>query len=211
MSRTERPARRLGRSGSAVVEFAVLVPILGLLGFGVLDLVMQMRAYYRVERMAGELLNAIAQLDPVKRSDIVAILNAAGSIGGSGIAIGNTSGNDGAITVTALTRSTTNSNANAPLWSLTNYASGNPPGPVATRIGGSTPRLPGGVLVPSGAQFIAVEVASQRVPWLPLTYLLLRWWDRPRPAAGAVPPAQVLYAIAVARPRTANLTGTLPP
>lgn len=200
MSRIDRGFRRhrLGRRGSAVLEFALVAPVLILLIFGVMDLVLQMRAYYRVERMAGEILNAVSQLDPVTRSGVTGILGAAASIGGVGIAISDTAGNDGAIYVTAVQN---NGTANQRLWGLNNYTSGNPPTAVATRLGASAPPLPGGVIVPSGVQLIAVEVLSQRVPWTSRITQVM--------SGGAAP--RVLYAIAVARPRTATLTGTLPP
>lgn len=174
-----------------------MAPMLILLIFGMMDLVLQMRAYYRVERMAGEILNAVSQLDPVTRSGIVGILGAAASIGGAGIATSDTSGDDGAIYVTAVQRNGTGT-ANQRLWGLNNYTSGNPPSAVATRLGASAPPLPGGVIVPTGTQLLAVEVLSQRVSWISQ----LR--------SGSAAP-RVLYSIAVARPRTATLTGTLPP
>lgn len=184
----------------AAVEFGLLAPMLTLLAFGMMDLMLQMRASYRIERMAGEILNAITQLDPVTRSGITAILGAAASIGGANVAITDTAGNDGAIHVTAI-QSTSNGTINQRLWGLNNYGSANPPAVVATRLGASAPPLPGGVIVPTGMQFIAVEVLSQRVPWTSRITQAL--------TGGAAPKA--LYAIAVSRPRTANLTGTLPP
>lgn len=202
MSRINRSAQRprLGRRGTAAVEFAVVAWVLVPLIFGMMDLVLQMRAYYRVERMAGEVLNAVSQLDPVTRSGIIDILRAAASIGGAGIEVSDTDGNDGAIYVTAVQSNGTGT-ANQRLWGLNNYTSGNPPSAVATRLGASVPPLPGGVVVPSGVQLIAVEVLSQRVPWISRV-MQVRTGD----AA-----TRVLYAIAVARPRTATLTENLPP
>lgn len=199
MSHIERKRHGLGRRGLAAVELALLAPILVLVSFSMMDLVLQMRAYYRVERMAGEILNAISQLDPVTRSGITGVLSAAASIGGSGIPITNTVGNDGAIYVTAI-GSNSNGTANQRLWGLNNYSSGNPPAPVASRLTASAPPLPAGMIVPSGMQFIAVEVASQRTPWAPGVTRVL---------SGGAP--QTLYAIAITRPRTATITGTLPP
>ncbi|MBR0664234.1 hypothetical protein GXW71_07680 [Roseomonas hellenica] len=195
MSRIE--GRGLGCRGTASVELALVALMLVLLLLGLVDLVLQMRAIYRVERMAGEIANAIAQLDPVTRSGINAILAAAPSIGGRNIAITNTVGNDGAIYVAAFGNE---NGSNKRLWGLNNYTSGSPPTAVATRLGSSTSPLPGGVIVPSGVQLLAVEVVSQRVRWtFPATQALI----------GGSAPA-ILYAVAVARPRTATLAATLP-
>lgn len=191
-----RTGRQLSRRGFASVELAIILPVLLLLAVGLVDLVAQMRTAYRVERMAGEILNAITQLDPVTRDGIDAILRAAASIGGVNIAVSNTATLDGAIHVTGIQRNG-NTNANLRLWNLSSYA--NPPTAVASRLT-DPPSLPGGVIAPSGVQFIAVEVATQRVRWSTvLTQSLV---------GGATP--AVFYAIAVARPRTATLTqGTL--
>lgn len=196
MSRIE--GRALGRRGFASVELMIVAPLLLLLLLGLVDLVLQMRATYRVERMAGEIANSIAQLDPVTRSGINAVLAAAPSIGGSNIAVRDTSGNDGAIYVTAFRNENTTNNKR--LWSLNNYSSGSPPAAVATRFVSDTSPLPGGVIVPSGMQLLAVEVVSQRV----------RWTSRvTQGLIGRSAPA-ILYAVVVARPRTATLSDTLP-
>lgn len=177
----------------------MLAPILALLALGTTDLVLQMRAVYRVERMAGEILNAVGQLDPVTRSGIDAILAAAASIGGSGIPVTDTNGLDGAIHLIAIQRSTSGGTAtNSQLWRVSSPSS--PSAAVASRLSTSQPALPGGVIAPAGVQLIAIEVLSQRQ----------RWTSRITQAlAGGTTPS-LLYAIAVARPRTATLSTSLP-
>jgi Flp pilus assembly protein TadG len=190
---------RLGRRGLAAVEFALLMPVLLLLVLAMADLILHMRTVYRVERMAAEILNALAQVDPLTQAQLTAILNAAPSIGGSSVATQDNAGstNDGAIHVTAIQRN--GATANSRLWTRNNYASGSPSGLVVSRLS-ATPVLPANVIVPAGAQVLAVEVLSQRTPWTSgITRVL---------TGGSTSPA--IYALAVAQPRTATLTGTLP-
>jgi Flp pilus assembly protein TadG len=199
MSRTERLVRwRLGRRGVAGVELACVLPALLLLTFGLIDLVLHMRASYRTERMAGEILNAIAQLDPVTRTGVNAVLAAAPLIAGTGIAVTDTPRNDGAIHVTAIGRNA-QTNANQRLWTVASYTP--LPPAVVSRLNVSAPSLPGGAVVPTDMQLLAVEVLTQRT----------RWTSRITQGLSASTEPSVLYAIAVARPRTANLTGTLAP
>jgi Flp pilus assembly protein TadG len=200
MSPTEHRRHGLGRRGLAGLELALILPVLLLLTFAVIDMVVQMRFSYRVERMAGEILNAVAQLDPATASGINAIIDAAPSIGGSGIPVTDTSGLDGAIHVVAVQRVVSNNlPRNGQLWRVSRPSS--PPAAVASRISSSQPALPGGVIVPDGTQLVAVEVLSQHRPWTSRITQVL---------TGGTAPA-VLYAIAVGRPRTATLSGSLPP
>ncbi|MBR0653952.1 TadE/TadG family type IV pilus assembly protein [Plastoroseomonas arctica] len=191
--------RRLGRRGLAATEFALVMPMLLLLVLAMADLILHMRTVYRVERMAAEILNALAQVDPLTQAQLTAILSAAPSIGGSSVATQDNTGatNDGAIHVTAIQRSS--ATANTRLWTRNNYASGSPSGLVVSRLS-TTPVLPANVIVPAGAQVLAVEVLSQRTRWTSgITRVL---------TGGSTSPA--IYALAVAQPRTATLTGTLP-
>lgn len=198
---------RLGRRCFAAVEFAVISPMLLLLVLAMSDIVLHMRTVYRVERMAAEILNALSQVDPLTSAQVSAILSAAPSIGGSGVATQDNLGlnNDGAIHVTAIQRSSPT--ANTRLWTRNNYLSGSPPALVDSRLT-STPVLPASFVVPAGAQMLAVEVLSQRQRWtLGLTQTGLPGL-LPGLGGGASSPA--IYALAVAQPRTATLTGTLP-
>lgn len=198
---------RLGRRAFAAVEFAVISPMLMLLVLAMSDIVLHMRAVYRVERMAAEILNALAQVDPLTSAQVSAILSAAPSIGGSGIATQDNLGitNDGAIHVTAIQRS--NATTNTRLWTRNNYLSGSPPALVASRLS-ATPVLPASFVVPAGAQMLAVEVLSQRQRW---TLGLTQTGVPGRvPGLGGGSSSPAIYALAVAQPRTATLTGVLP-
>lgn len=198
MSPTRRLGRswRLGRNGLAFVEFALATPMLLLLVLGMSDLVLQMRTVYRVERMAGEILNAAAQLDPVTSDQLSAILAAASSIGGSAIPVGDTPDLDGAVHITAVAND--GAGGNTRLWTRSNHADA--PAAVQSRLG-AKPALPGGAVVPPGAQLLVVEVLSQRRRWTSAVTQVLTGGSQP----------SVIYAVAVAQPRSATLSASLPP
>ncbi len=202
-----RKRSRLGRGGLAAVEFALVSPVLLLLVLAMSDIILHMRTVYRVERMAAEILNAMAQVDPLTAAQVAAILSAAPSIGGSDVATGDNAGNtnDGAIHVTAIQRSS--ATANTRLWTRNNYVSGSPPALVASRLT-AAPVLPASFVVPAGAQILAVEVLSQRQRWtLGITQSGVPGRTTGLAGSNSSP---AIYALAVAQPRTATLTGTLP-
>lgn len=199
--------RRLGRRGLAAVEFAFVAPVLLLLVLAMTDIVLHLRTVYRVERMAAEILNALAQVDPLTSAQLNAVLSAAPSIGGSDVATGDNfgDGRDGAIHVTAIQRGSAGTNTR--LWTRNNYTFGSPPLTVASRLT-DTPVLPAGFVVPAGAQVLAVEVLSQRQRW---TLGITQSGIPGRiPGLSGGDSAPAIYSLAIAQPRTGTLTGTLP-
>jgi len=78
MSPSVRRGRRL--RGSAAVEFALVAPVLALLGVAVLDVVDFLRVALRVERVAGELVNVVAQRQTLREADFATLFDLAARI-----------------------------------------------------------------------------------------------------------------------------------
>ena len=61
---------RDGRRGAALVEFALIVPLLVLLFVATAEIVLYMRIWFRLERTAAEVANVGSQLDSLAPADL---------------------------------------------------------------------------------------------------------------------------------------------
>lgn len=185
--RTPEPPRRLGRPlgrrGNATIELALVLPVLVLLVAGSADLMLWMRAWFRVERVASEVATVASQYTALTTGDIAALFSVGQLVAGT---IDVTNGLGGqAISLVA-----NGGSGNRVAWQRT-------VGGHASRIGaaGGVASLPAGFTVPLGQTVLVTEAFNRRDTWV--FSLKLRPGQANR---------NLLYSYAVVRPRAAQLS-----
>lgn len=144
------PRRRLGRRGTAAVEFATLAPLLGLLTFGTVDFVLFMRAQAKIDGAAVQLGQTVSQCetvsDPGDITDFWGLAQA--TLGGLGNVLPT---GTGTVIISAVSSTANGHRVSWQRRSNTLHTS-----PVGTEGGAAT--IPGGYAVPAGQLLIVTEV-----------------------------------------------------
>lgn len=155
MNRSRRADLGADRRGLAAVEFALVAPVLLLVALALADLVVLMRAAWRMERAAGEVANVLAQLDALREADFPVLYDIANRIAspyaldrqGAAIMITGLSGQANGATVSWRRRAGDTS--------------------FISRFGASGPPvLPVGFTLPAGQTAVAVETYVRVRPWI---------------------------------------------
>lgn len=172
-----------GRRGNASIELALVLPVLVLLVAGSADLMLWMRAWFRVERVASEVATVASQYGTLTAGDITALFNAGQMVAGT---IDVTNGLGGQV-ISLISNS---GSGNRVTWQRT-------VGAFASRIGaaGGVAILPAGFTVPLGQTVLVTEAFSRRDTWV--------FSLRMQPAQAN---RNLLYSYAVVRPRAAQLS-----
>lgn len=176
-------ARVLGRRGSASIELALVLPVLVLLVAGSADLMLWMRAWFRVERVAAEVATVASQYTALTAGDITALFNAGQLVAGT-IDVTNSLGGQ------VISLISNGGSGNRVTWQRT-------VGGYPSRIGaaGGVASLPASFTVPLGQTVLVTEAFTRRDTWVFSLKL------RPDQAN-----RNLLYAYAVVRPRAAQLS-----
>ena len=176
-------ARALGRRGSASIELALVLPVLLLLVAGSADLMLWMRAWFRIERVAAEVATAASQSTALTAGDITALFNAGQLVAGT-IDVTNSLGGQ------VISLISNGGSGNRVTWQRT-------VGGYPSRIGaaGGVASLPASFTVPLGQTVLVTEAFTRRDTWVFSLKL------RPDQAN-----RNLLYAYAVVRPRAAQLS-----
>lgn len=155
MNPSRRADLRTDRRGLAAVEFALIAPVLLLVALALADLVVLMRAAWRMERAAGEVANVIAQLDALREADFAVLYDVANRIA-SPYALDR---QGAAIMITGLSGQ---ANGASVSW---RRRTGDATFP--SRFGTTgTAVLPVGFTLPAGQTAVAVETYVRVRPWL---------------------------------------------
>jgi hypothetical protein len=147
------------RRGSIAVEFALVAPILALLGLAVLDVVDFLRVALRLERTAGELVNVVAQYDALRDADFVTIFDLAGRVA----APHRVTSSDGAVVVSGLANLGTGATV---LWQR---RQGSPGYASAFGIEGGVATIPArsaDLTLAIGQGAVVAEIFYAREPWI---------------------------------------------
>lgn len=188
MNQPRRAERRLGRRGSVALEFGLIAPALLLLFVSVAEAVAYMRIWFRVERVAAEVVNIATQFESLSCGDVAGLFDAAQAIAGS-INVTRPDPLPGAGGRTVLSAIGGQGGGNALLWQ---EARGD--GEFTSMLGPGT-TLPDRFLVPAGQTVLVVEAVTGDKPWV---------FGR-SPAVLMTPPGPA-RAMAIMRPRIAQLT-----
>jgi Flp pilus assembly protein TadG len=178
-----RLRRPLGRRGNATIELALVLPVLVLLVAGSADLMLWMRAWFRVERVASEVATVASQYTALTTGDITALFNAGQLVAGT---IDVTNGLGGQV----ISLASNGGSGNRIAWQRT-------VGGYASRIGaaGGVASLPASFTVPLGQTVLVTEAFNRRDTWV---FSLKLRPDRTN--------RNLLYSYAVVRPRAAQLS-----
>ena len=151
-------AFRLGRSGSAALEFAMLAPLVVVLMVAVAEVVTYLRAWHRLERTAAEIANIASQYQALVPADITTLFDAASTIATPWKAWSSTGPATGrARMVIGVVNGTGAGNALA--WTCSRGDTA-----LVNRIAGVT-ALPNNFVVPAGQTVLVVEVISGARAW----------------------------------------------
>lgn len=185
-----RPAssRALGRRGGVALEFGLIAPALLLLFVSVAEAVVYMRTWFKVERVAAELVNIASQLETLGCTEVAGLFDAAQAIAGR-INVTRVDPLPGGGGRTILTAIGGQGGGNTLLWQ---EARGD--GEFASALGPAT-TLPDHFAVPAGQTVLVVEAVTGDRPWV----------FGASPAILITPPGPA-RAIAIMRPRTAQLS-----
>jgi Flp pilus assembly protein TadG len=157
MSPSRRPERT--RRGSIAVEFALVAPILALLGLAVLDVVDFLRVSLRLERTAGELVNVVAQYETLREGDFATIFDLAGRVA----APYRITGSDGAVILTSIADLGTGARV---MWQR-RQGSGGYASAFGTEGGVATiPARSADLTLAIGQGALAAEIFFAREPWV---------------------------------------------
>jgi len=149
---------RLGRSGSAALEFALLAPLVVVLMVAVAETVTYLRGWHRLERTAAEVANIASQYQTLVPADVATLFDAASTIAAPWKAWATTGPATGrARTIIGVVNGTGAGNVLA--WTCSRGDAG-----LAGRVAGVT-TLPNSFRVPSGQTVLVVEVISAARPW----------------------------------------------
>jgi len=187
MSRRRR-TEALGRRGGVAVEFGLIAPALLLLFVSVAEAVAYMRTWFRVERVAAEVVNVATQFDALACADISGLFDAAQTIAGT-INVTRTDPLPGAGGRTILSAVGGQNGANTLLWQ---EARGD--AEFTSQLGAAA-TLPDRFIVPTGQTVLVVEAITGDRPWV----------FGASPAVLLTPPGPA-RAMAIMRPRTAQLS-----
>ncbi|MFZ4406655.1 MAG: TadE/TadG family type IV pilus assembly protein [Paracraurococcus sp.] len=176
------------RRGAAAVEFALLVPLLILLFGATAEIVIHMRAWFRLERTAAEVANVASQYDALTATDVAGLFDAAKAIAAPVLAWSSGSGTGKARTTVSVVSGAAGGNSVA--WSCSRGDSG-----LVNQVAGKT-ALPNGFTVPSGQSVLVVEVINAATPWSVMAAPIFFGTAGPGP----------VRSYAIVRPRTAALT-----
>lgn len=181
-----RLRRRLGNAGNAAVEFALLVPLLGVLLAGTAEAAMYVRSWYRLERTAAEVANITSQFEVLRSADVATVFDAANAIAAPWRAWSPASTSPRARIVMSVVSGTAGGNSLS--WTCSRGAAGLP-----AEVAGRT-ALPNGLIVPPNQTVIVVEVISEEKRWRLVTDSILG-------AAADTP----IRTYAILRPRLSSL------
>lgn len=183
-----RNHRSLGRRGSVAVEIGIVAPALLLLFVSVAESVMFMRTWFRVERVAAEVVNIATQFEALGCTEIAGLFDAAQSIAAS-INVTRTDVLPGAGGRTVVTAIGGQAAGNVLLWQ---EARGDAE---FTSLLNPDVTLPDRFIVPNGQTVLVVEAITGDKPWVFGT----------SPAV-LMTPAGPARALAIMRPRIAQLS-----
>ncbi|RAI59348.1 TadE/TadG family type IV pilus assembly protein [Roseicella frigidaeris] len=179
-----------GRRGAAVVEFALIVPLLVLLFVATAEIVLYMRTRFRLERTAAEVANVGSQFDSLAPADLDGLFGAAKVIARPVLAWSTGADTGRARTVIGVVTGSASGNALA--WTCSRGDAG-----LESHVTGRA-SLPNGFLVPSGQSVLVVEVINAAVPWSIMAKAPPVFFGTPGPGP--------VRTYAIVRPRTASLT-----
>lgn len=183
--RLSRRGRGLRRHGGVALEFALVLPVVLLLLTGGADIVLWLRAWFRVERVATEVGTVASQYQTLAQADITRLFNAGQLIAGTT----SVSGSGGA-QVISLVSSNTNGTANVLTWQC---KTGSFVSRIGNTVGGSV-TLPDRFLVPLGQTVLVTEAFNRNTPWVFSNGLF------------GTTGSDVIYSYTVVRPRSAQLS-----
>jgi Flp pilus assembly protein TadG len=178
----------MSRRGGAAIEFALILPILVLLLTGGTDIVLWLRAWFRVERTASEVANVASQYQALTTADINALF-AAGQVVAGGVDVTKTAGGQVISLVTNDNGGAGGTARNLIVWQRRI-------GAVTSKIGtqGSVATLPAAFTVPLGQTVLVTEAFNTRNSWVYSAATL---------GSGGV---SQIYSYTVVRPRSAQLS-----
>lgn len=179
--------RRRAVAGTATLEFGLLLPFVALLLTGVAEAALYMRSWHRLERVAAEVANLVAQHNSISRDELVNVFDAANQIAAPWTAWGSGGTTPPARLVVSLVSGTAGGNQLS--WSCARGAASLTPQFAARAT------LPNGFVVPNFQSVIVVEVISAE----------RRWTISASSALGLAPDA-VVRTYAILRPRQATLS-----
>ncbi|WP_426955194.1 TadE/TadG family type IV pilus assembly protein [Muricoccus radiodurans] len=185
-----RAGRRGIRSGSAAVEFALLLPFLLILFVATAEAVGYLRTWYRLEQAASSAASAASRLEVMNTTAVSGLFEAARAVADPYIAWNTGPSMTAARTVISAISSPSGSNVVA--WTCSRGDAG-----LAPRVAG-TASIPGGFVLPTGESVVVVEIVNDTAPWMVMAGTAFFGTAGPRP----------LRAYAIARPR-ATEAGTL--
>jgi Flp pilus assembly protein TadG len=180
------------RRGAAAVEFALVLPMLLVLFVGTAEVMLYLRAAFRLERVAAEVANAGTQLDAVTRAEVQGLFDAANLVA-QPLRAWTTPG-DPPIAPRARTFISVVSGSpsgNSVAWSC---ARGDADRSARIVVNATTATLPNGFQVPPGQTVMVVEVVST-----------IRSWFLFQALFGVAGPPEI-RTHAIMRPRQAQLS-----
>jgi len=179
---SSRRRRKGARRGSVALEFGLVIPVFALLITAGADIMLWLRAWFRVERVASEVATVTSQFSALTTADINAIFAAGQQVAGGIPVTGSTGGQ-----IISLVNNTGAGNRIA--WQRVT-------GTFTSKIGttGGVATLPAAFTVPLGQTVLVAEAFTRRSVWVFALQTM----------SGNSNPNEV-YSYAIVRPRSAQL------